>query len=225
MYYSYKNKVFNISECKEGYISPYSKFMIDNYPLNFNSSDTLCDYGAGTGILGIIASLYNFQKIISIENNNQCYKLLLENYKKNNIKTKTYFFKNATKCKEKFNSIICNPASLPNFINANSFCDGGTLGIDMILNVLKFANYQLTNSGHLYIIVTSILPYNLIIEKISNYNLNFRIISKKIIPFRDHYNGINTWVDNLKSIHNEMYYIKDSGIFYEELMLWKIWRK
>ena len=61
MYYSYRNKVFNISECEEGYISPYSQFMIENYPLNFDSSNTLCDYGAGTGILGIIASLYNFQ--------------------------------------------------------------------------------------------------------------------------------------------------------------------
>lgn len=166
MYYSYRNKVFNISECEEGYISPYSQFMIENYPLNFDSSNTLCDYGAGTGILGIIASLYNFQKIISIENNNHYYKLLLRNYEKNNIKSKKYFFKNAMKCKECFDSIICNPASLPNFINANSFCNGGTLGIDMILDVLKFASYHLTLCGHLYIIVTSILPFNLIIDKI-----------------------------------------------------------
>lgn len=225
MDYLFRNKKFNICECSEGYVSPYSQFMIENYPLNFYSSNTLCDFGAGTGVLGIIASLYNFKRIVSIENNIHCYDLLVKNYELNHIKSKKVFLKDSSQCTECFDTIICNPASLPNVLEVNSFCDGGILGIDMILNVLEFASHHLTSCGRLFIIVTGILPYNLIIDKVKYLGFEYRIIAKKVIPFREHYKGVTTWVDSLKTTYKEMYYINDGNNLCEELMLWEIWRE
>lgn len=155
MEYIYMNKKINIMECDNGYVSPYSYFLIENYPLNFNISSYICDYGAGTGILGIIASLYNIKRITSIENNPRCFDLVINNYKNNNLYDGNLFYIDEEKCVEKFDSIICNPASLPMCISENSFCCGGELGLDMIFNVINFSKKHLSINGKLYIIVTS----------------------------------------------------------------------
>lgn len=48
------------------------------------------------------------------------------------------------KYKECFDSIICNPASLPNFINANSFCNGGMTAAFQGCTIIKeqISNFQ-----------------------------------------------------------------------------------
>lgn len=212
-----------IQETECGYISPYSLFMIDNFPLNFSTYTKLCDYGAGTGILGIVASLYGVADITSIENNDECYSLMKSNYSTNIASSvKLSFYKSETECLNSFDVIICNPASLPNFINSNSFCDGGVYGIDMILKVLDFASKHICKRGKLYIIITSILPLSVIKEKMLDLNLKYSIIATKVIPFREHYRGISDWVDQNQNRFPEMYYINYNEKLYEELFLFEI---
>lgn len=109
-------------------------------------------------------------------------------------------------------------------LSVNSFCDGGKFGLDMIMEVIDFSQKNLTDNGTLYMIVTGILPMNIIKEKIFSCGLKYTISAKREIPFRDHYSGIITWVDSLKEKYGEMSYIYRNGQYYEELNLFEIVR-
>ena len=219
-------KTFYFEECDNGYVSPYSIFMLEQYPLNIVPAASICDLGAGTGILGLVASTLKPRNITMIENNDDCFNVMQRNIVSNQIPPEIEIncHKSVDDCSGEFDSIICNPASLPNFINANSFCDGGILGIDMIMLAVDFANERLSASGKMYIIITGVLPRQPIEEKIYSLGLQYKIVAKKVIPFRSHYAGIKEWVDKLKSQYNEMYYIIRDGQVYEELLLWEIKR-
>lgn len=225
-----KNKTINLNGRKihllqsaSGYVSPYSLFMLEKFPFNFSEDTRLCDYGAGTGILGIVAALYGVTKIASIENNDECFEIMKKNYKNNKIPDQELvYFKNAHACMNQFDAIVCNPASLPDSINVNSFCNGGVYGIDMILEVLNFSSKQLVVGGKLFIIITSVLPLSLIKREMAKLNLKNKIISTKIIPFREHYKGLAEWVDEHQSTFPEMYYIKKGTDLFEELLLFEI---
>lgn len=217
------NQQVAVYESSRGYVSPYSLFMVENFPLNFSDSTVLCDYGAGTGILGIVSSLYGVTDITSIENNEECFELLIENYKRNKINDKKLrFIKHNNQCEKMFDVIVCNPASLPNVVNVNSFCNGGVFGIDMILEVLRFSFEHLIVGGKLFIVITSVLPLSLIKIEMKQLKLKYRIIDSKIIPFRTHYDGLAKWVDEKRKLFPEMYYIKEGDKFFEELLLFEV---
>lgn len=207
------------------YVSPYSMFMIENYPLNLRSSKSICDFGSGTGVLGIVASVFNSNKIVSIEKDKEAIRLSMQNYSNNvDKKCNAQFFNNTFDCHELFDTIICNPASLPDIADVDTFCDGGALGMDMILEAIEFANKHLSENGRLYIIITSILPRSIAECRVKQNGMVYSIYAKKIIPFRNHYKNITEWVDNLKTDYKEMYYLKIDNNYYEELFLWEIYK-
>ena len=207
------------------YVSPYSMFMIENYPLNLKLSNSICDFGSGTGVLGIVASIYNSSKIVSIEKDNEAISLSMQNYSNNvDKRCNTLFYNNKYDCHDLFDTIICNPASLPDIADVSGFCNGGALGMDMILEAIEFAYKHLSKDGRLYMIITSILPKSIAEYRIKQNGMDYNIYAKKIIPFRNHYKNITEWVDNLNTIFNEMYYLKINNNYYEELFLWEIYR-
>lgn len=220
-----KNQKYIIHENEYAYVSPYSKFLIKYFPLISFREKSICDFGAGTGILGIVSSSYFPMKITFIENNFYALRLLEKNCQSNSLpqNIEISLIDNSNNCKEYFDIIICNPASLPSIANVNSFCDGGDLGIDMICNVLEFSRNHLSESGKLYMIITSILPQNMIIDKFRQYNLAYKIIAKQKLPFRPHYHGIKEWVDQNKEQYGTMEYYEVNNILYEEIRLFEIW--
>lgn len=215
-----------IHETEFAYVSPYSYFLCDNMQ-SIYFGKTICDFGTGTGILSLVSCTYGNFDIILIDKNLKCIDLALKNFAYNHINTKDIkCYKNAEECLCKIDTIICNPASLPNINKKyNSFCDGGELGLDMIFDTIEFAKNALQINGNLYMIVTSILPYSLIENKLDECKFKYDVIASKLIPFRSHYKGINKWVDKLKTQYSEMEYYKNKNRNFEKLMLWKIsWR-
>lgn len=225
MIYEYKSKKFIIEENDSAYVSPYSVFFVDNFEKIMPNARKICDFGAGTGVVGIVASSYSVERIYSIEPQTKAFDLLIKNVKKNHLEQLFQYAHRETECSDLFDTIVCNPASLPNITNVNSFCDGGELGLDMINEVIEFSQNHLTKNGKLFIIITGILPVSLIKKKIFSCDMEYRIISKKTIEFREHYSAIKNWVDDMKRIYSEMRYISSAGKLYEELFLFEIRRK
>lgn len=214
---------FNIEENEDAYISPYSLFMLENFDIIMNRAQYVCDYGAGTGVLGMMASLYPIKEISFIEINPKTFELLKNNC--GQLKNTTmYLYRQAQKCNKQFDTILCNPASLPNFLNVNSFCDGGELGLDMINEVVDFSAKSLLPDGALYIIITSILPISLVTKRMESLHLKYSVVASIDIPFRSHYAGIVEWVNKLKKEYNEMEYYTVQGKNYERLYLYEIKR-
>ena len=216
----------SFSESEQAYISPYSSFFLEHLPGIVAPGLEVCDYGAGTGILGIVATIdTRLKRVCFVEKNVAVKSVLIDNTKRNLKHTPYEIHENVADISSRqFDMILCNPASLPNCVNVNPFCDGGKLGIDMILEVIDFATGSLRNDGVLFLIVTKLLPMSLIISKLQQYNLSFEVIAEKTIPFRRHYDGIVEWVDREKSKYNEMSYISDGKQFFEVLQLLKIKR-
>lgn len=218
-----KNSII-IKEFDNAYVSPYSIFMLENFSLIPSTKGYICDFGAGTGILGISAYLINkSQNIVFVEKENDVLELTKEN-SKTNISSLEAEYLNDWKhiSKKKIDIILCNPASLPNIVQEGSFCCGGKYGLDMILEAVDFAKEKLTASGKLFIIITSILPRSIFFKKVISNDMTYKLISKKQIPFRSHYRGIKDWVDKLKNEYPEMYFIEENNTFFEELLLFEV---
>lgn len=215
----------SFSESEQAYVSPYSSFFLDHLHGIVAPGLEVCDYGAGTGILGIAATVNTcLKRVCFVEKNVAVQSVLIDNTKRNLKHTPYEIHKNVADISSQFDVILCNPASLPNCVDVDPFCDGGELGIDMILEVIDFATRFLRNDGVLFLIVTKLLPMSLIISKLQQDNLSFEVIAEKTIPFRRHYDGIAEWVDRQKSKYNEMSYISYGKQFFEVLQLLKIKR-
>lgn len=218
---------FNILENEFAYISPYSEFLISRLHAMDIHNKKICDYGAGTGVIGICATKYIPASITSIEIDNSAFSVLTKNYCNNTIDCtiQLLFLNNAAQNNITFDVILCNPASLPHeAAKVNNFCDGGKLGLDMIIEVLDFSYTYLNDSGHIYILVTSILPRSILIEKLTKLGFHYKVSASTLIPFREHYDNIVDWIEKKKEIYPEMYYIAIDNVLYEEVLLFDIFK-
>ena len=118
-----------------------------------------------------------------------------------------------------YDYIFCNPASLLNIVGFETFYNGGKFGIDMIEEVIEFASAKLKNKGHLYILITSILPVSLILNLIKEKELEYKTINSIKLPFRKHYKNIKSWVDKIKQDYPEAYYLIEDNTLFEEVIL------
>jgi methylase of polypeptide subunit release factors len=216
----------SIIENDSAYISPYTEFLVNNIPCVKNY--TICDYGTGTGIIGVVSNLLGANKIYCIEPNLDSIQLAKTNVEKNELCFESFIFTTSKYDKilhdVSFNYIFCNPASLPDIAGCNSFYNGGKLGLDMILEVIEFASGHLSNNGRLFLLLTSILPTSIVMEKLQDAGLNYEVVSSFQTIFREHYNKIQTWVDNMSLYYPEMYYSKIGDVLYEEVKLLSIHR-
>ena len=216
----------NIKETSYAYVSSYSEFLMSHIPQLKNC--VVCDYGAGTGILGITAFSMGASKIYGIEINRDSLQLAKDNIA-NNAELAKFDLLNSSKnnCINdvSFDYIFCNPASLPDIVGSDSFYNGGKLGIDMIKEVIEFSSTNLKNDGHLYILITNILPVSPVFNLISEKGLNCRIVDSMLLPFRVHYKNIKSWVDNLQPTYPEMRYLIRNNVLYEEVVLYDIQKR
>jgi hypothetical protein len=113
---------------------------------------------------------------------------------------------------------------LPDIVGNNPFFSGGILGIDMILAVLEHAAFLLTGNGALYIIITSILPVSIIIDKIKRLQLKYRITDELFLKFREHYSKLDTWINDYSKYFPEIKCYNIDNNKFEKLMLFEIYR-
>jgi len=99
----------------------------------------ICDFGAGTGYLSIVAALRGAKFVTAIEKDAEFRKLMLHNFSLNSLDCKVEILESS----EEFNSdgcldyIFCNPACYPSIVGESSFYYAGDNGLDMIEEVFK----------------------------------------------------------------------------------------
>lgn len=215
-----------IIEQNDVYVSGYSEFLIKNMPLTLKGK-IICDYGSGTGIIGLCSVAKGAKKVIALESDERYLKLTKKNIN-NNCKSHLFeFYSNKYEFEKKrnclFDYIFCNPSSLPSaVVGNNSFYSGGEFGLDMIMEVIGFSKTYLENNGHLIILITSILPTSLFQKELLRWNMKCAVLNSMDLKFREHYKHIKDWVDKNKKVYPEMLYIEIDGVLYERIVAYDV---
>jgi len=184
---------------------------------------TICDFGAGTGIVGIAGVLNGSTDVVFLEDFDEYLEICQSNVHTNLSSTSdlSVFVGKTCPVEKRFDYIFCNPASLPSYVGNDPFFDGGEHGLDMINEAMCFSRRHLKRDGRLYLLITSILPLNMVKNNITSHGFEYEVAGKTRIPFRHHYQGIAEWVNknNAATGYEGGYYIKRPQGYYEEVQL------
>lgn len=217
-----------IEEQGDASVSNYSNFLISNMPSTLEGK-VVCDYGSGTGVVGLCACVKGADKVVAIEINPHFRELTMNNTKLNSKQHLIELYENKDDFEKRsnclFDFIFCNPASLPKLAGSSSFYNGGEFGLDMILEVVNFTSSFLKKDGHLIILVTSILPTSLFFEELSQLKMNHTILNTVDLKFREHYKGIQLWVDENQIQYPEMQYFNSNGVLHERVIAYDVVKK
>ena len=222
----FNNVVCSIEETEECYVSPWSETIISAMPDELNGM-TVCDYGAGTGIIAIKSVLTGAKCVTAIENDSNFRELLYQNIKKNNLDNKIDVMPTSQSVTNVgfYDYIVCNPACYPSLVGTSSFYHGGEMGTDMIHEVFLFASKTLKSDGHLLILIPSILPTSLVMNSLNELGMCAKLAndSENLVPLRKSLvSKLIHWVDINKEIYPEMNYYKKNSEFYEKVYLYNI---
>lgn len=193
-------------------ITPYSKFVLELFPDVYGK--TIVDFGTGSGIFAIVASMLGANKIYAIDICSDNLRIAQQNATDLN-RINISFYKQFNNEIQNIDFIISNPASFPDIINS-SFCSSGVLGLDMIFELITNAKRVLCSKGELFFLHSSLSPFSLIHEDLRRNNFDFTVTKKKI-PFRDFYAPILKWSIEMKCTYDEIYFIEENGKYFEEL--------
>lgn len=206
---------FKINSSEIHPVTPYSHFLLDNFPITLNLD--VLDFGTGTGVLTIAASLLGANKVYSVDIDREAIALAEDNVDANNIPNVRFALDCTTLDKlipqKSIDVIVSNPASLPSENRLVNFLDSGPLGNKMIFELIKHSNLYLKPTGKLYFIHTSLVPQALTKKHLVEYGFSYEIIAEKTIPFRrfyyphlSHFNYLtNTYDSFFKEINGEYY--------------------
>ena len=216
---------FQINEFKEVcYVSLWSEFMLSQMPYKLDNM-IVCDYGAGTGVLSVAAALKNAASVISIEKVSEFRNLMKSNFNKNSVNHRISIFESShyVSKKKNFQYVFCNPACYPSIIGDLDFYHGGKTGMDMIDEVVLFASEGLSETGHLLMLISSVLPISILYENLKKVKLNANIINSTLVPLRTHLSDvIKQYVDYNSKDYPEMHYVEKKDILFEEVYLYDI---
>lgn len=220
---SCKGKSFLIFHDHSHPITPYSRFFLYNFPTVKNS--IVLDYGVGSGVLSIAASLLGAIGIYSLDIDPGALRLVNYNAIINNI-TNLNLILNKGDLKEflkdKFlDLIISNPPSLPSKRRLPLYYNAGSLGNRVILEMIDIASSSLSSGGKLVFIHTSLVPQDLTRDYLVKNHFHYKIIATRRIKFRNFYYPLLSHLAELKKRHTEIYYDVVGGEYYEYLYLYE----
>ena len=211
-------------------ITPYSTFLLECIENENFEGKKICDFGCGTGVLGLnIRAKYNCN-ITGLDIINEAIQLSKENAKFNlldnchfctvddfisNPYYKPYSFK--------FDYIISNPASIPsNSLSVkNPFINGGINGNQMINNMIDLANSYLKKKGQVIFLHTSLASLHNTLLMLDKYGYKISIEKVKQLEFRKQYNDYIEYLELLKN-QNENFFFDNNGKKFELIYLIRI---
>jgi tRNA1(Val) A37 N6-methylase TrmN6 len=206
------------------YVSTWSKFFISKIPTVLDDM-VVCDYGAGTGIIGIVAAL-NGAKIVEVIERDKSFELIMEqNYKQNHVSEKIHVLDADDKevRANYYDYIFCNPSCYPSIIGNDSFFCAGELGLDMINEVILYASKSLKDTGHLYILIPSLSPISLVYDYLESLGLHAKKVDSTFVAFRKHLcDNLKKWIDDNKHSYPEICYYRKKHEFFEKVVLYDI---
>ena len=216
-----ENVEYEITETEECYVSHWSRFILSVIPPKRNNM-VVCDFGAGTGVIGITAALTGAKRVIAVEKDAAFGNLLRHNVTANGLDSKIDIVTTSkeAECSEHYDYIFCNPACYPSAVGNSSFYHAGEMGMDMIIEVFKFASKTLKKNGHLLILTPSVSPSSIAFDMLKELGLHARPAKHRFVRLREHLTlRIKNWVDSNKKQFPEMCYHEKDGKFYEKVNL------
>ncbi len=221
-----KEIVFNTSKAKihvtsQIQLTPFTEFLIENFP-DVQGLHVL-DFGSGTGVLGIYASLKSASRVFCYDLNEKAIELTQKNILFNDLKNVSVLNLEEVR-RRSIDIIISNPSSLPADSKINDFFDGGFYGNKMIDDLLVSSTRLLKDSGVLFFIHTSLVPFSLIEELLMKLDFNWSVINSKNLLFRPVYLRNLSHLLYLESRFPEVKIHRKGEKFYEEIRLIRVER-
>ncbi|WP_197455719.1 50S ribosomal protein L11 methyltransferase [Stieleria neptunia] len=201
-------------------VTPYTKLLARNIPSNL-AGQSVADFGTGTGIQAIVASLLGAKKTVAIDISAEAVSLAAQNASRNGAAVEFKQQVNEIPETEEFDLLLCNPASLPSDGLIGHFFDGGEMGNAMIFRFLDFCVRNLSSSGHALLVHTSLVPLHLTQEFARERDLDLSFVDLEVTPFRKFYSSILERLHSMRRHHGIQYLEKD-GDLYELLYVIRI---
>jgi len=203
-------------------VTPYSEFLIESISKTDFNGKRVCDFGCGTGVVGLGVAASSDCTVIGIDIEEEALLLSNENSVLNNINN-TFFFKEDSYLssiqdlipaeKYKFDFILSNPASLPVPENLahGSFSNGGVDGSKMIAELVSFADRNLKEDGKLLFLHTSLTSLSQTISFLDHRNFGVTIERVMQLEFRDNYDHLVEHIAKLKASGKAFYFENQSN--------------
>lgn len=188
-------------------VTRYSKFLLSCVQKMDIEGKKVCDFGSGTGVIGIACGELGAKHVAFVETNPIARNLTAENatiHLPEMVFWKVYsdIAEISMEHHVIYDLVICNPSSLPTNTAVSSktqFYAGGLLGLDMIKAMLSAASILLKPGGQLVFLLTTLSDYKSVIGSLSNAFTSVEVSAVKQFEFRPHYDQHRDYWESLKS--------------------------
>ncbi|WP_421783525.1 methyltransferase [Kiloniella litopenaei] len=169
-------------------VTRYSEFLLLYLENLAFSQQRICDFGCGTGVLGIYAAKRGAHSVTGFDIDPDAIALSKENIRLNDCSNFQPYLITDHVNRESYDFIISNPASLPTVkASGKEFFSGGVYGIDMIRDLFDFSARHLEKNGRIFFLQTSLSSINKAANYAHNKGFNYKIIGVFQTEIRDHY--------------------------------------
>jgi release factor glutamine methyltransferase len=212
--------VLSIYFSKSFPITPYTEFLLENFP--DVQGHRVLDFGTGCGVLALAAALGGAKEVVACDVSDIALKLTQENSARYDCKViRTLLVDEDPLMGLKgftFDTIICNPASLPT-LTATEYWAGGSFGLNMIYPLIDVAAHHLLPGGRLRFVHTSLAPLHRSLSRLVERGLVGAILQTKLVTFRPFYEGLSEHFADLRAQSQIFYDERDDGTLYELLYI------
>lgn len=208
-----------ISESSKIRVTRYSEFLLLYLENLVFTNARVCDFGCGTGVLGIYAEKRGAKQVTGLDIDAAAIELSEENISVNNCTQFKAHLIETSDLDEKYSLILSNPASLPTQKSAGKeFFSGGIYGIDMIIDLFDFCQKTLEENGQVFFLQTSLSSVNKAANYAHNKGFDYNIIGVFQTEIRDHYHEFWHRVEKNRST-GDAHYVEINGVYSEIVYL------
>ena len=200
-------------------VTRYSEFLL-LYLENIDfTHETICDFGCGTGVLGIYAAKRGAKQVTGFDIDPDAIELSQKNIALNDCPHFETHLIEKNNPKEKYTVILSNPASLPTpKSEGKEFFSGGIYGIDMIKDLFNFCQTDLEQGGRIFFLQTSLSSINQAANYAHEKGFSYKIIGVFQTEIRDHYHEFWHRVEKNRN-SGDAHYLEIKGIYSEIVYL------
>ena len=209
----------SILETEKIRVTRYSEFLL-LYLENLDfSHQRICDFGCGTGVLGIYAAKRGAHSVTGFDIDPDAIDLSKENIALNDCSNFQPHLIDDSVIDEQYDFIISNPASLPTVkASGKEFFSGGIYGIEMIQDLFDFSVTKLKKDGRIFFLQTSLSSINKAANYAHNKGFNYKIIGVFQTEIRDHYQEFWHRVEHNKRT-GDAHFVEINGVHSEIVYL------
>ena len=172
--------------CQGVYWPSDDSFLLADTLSNRVKGKLAVDVGSGTGIISLIMAEKGM-RVIAIDVDLNSAKCTWNNAKRNKLDHLVDVICcnliEPLRTSAKFDIIVSNPPYLPGNWRKEPDIYGGIRGVEMIEELISQARPFIDKRARLYLVISSISNFTLIMRKIKEMSLNFNILCKKSLSF------------------------------------------